>query len=152
MDTFESVKKIVEEKLKELNYTLVSFKLNKGKELTLEVIIDKDTPINLDDITSVSNEISNILDEHDFINGAYMLDVSSAGIEKPIDINHFEKYLNQYINVHLIHPFKGESYIEGTLIENNEENITLQYFLKGKKTKTVLNKTDIDKARLAIKF
>lgn len=152
METLENVENLIREKLKEIGYSLYSLKLVKNKTTNLEIIIDRDAPINLDDITIVSDELSKLLDEHDFINGSYVLDISSLGAEKPIEVNNLEKYLNQYVNIHLTHPYKGESYLEGTLTEVNKETIKLFYFVKGKKTTAEITREYIDRARLAIKF
>jgi len=152
VETLDNVKELVVAELSELGYTLSSMKLSKGKDAILEVVIDREAPINLDDITIVSNTISKLLDEHDFINGSYVLDVSSLGIEKPIDLENIEKYVGQYVNVHTTHPVKELSYVEGTLNNVTEDSIEVIYFIKGKKTKAVLDRKFIDKARLAIKF
>jgi len=152
VESFETIKTLINEKVNELGFTLYSIKLNRSKESVLEVVIDRDLPINLDDITKVSSEISTLLDEHDFIDGGYVLDVSSLGIEKPIDIKNLKKYEGQYVNVHTTHPYKGESYLEGTLEKVDEETIDLVYFIKGKKTKATLEIKYLDKARLAVKF
>ncbi len=152
METLETVESLIKAKLKELGYTLYSLKLTRNKTSNLEVVIDRDAPINLDDISAVSDVISKLLDEHDFINGSYVLDISSLGVEKPIDVKNLEKYKDQYINIHLTHPYKGESYLEGTLIEVSEDKIKLFYFVKGKKTTAEIERQYIDRARLAIKF
>lgn len=152
METLESIQSLIGEELKKLGYSLYSLKLTRNKTSNLEIVIDRDAPINLDDITVVSNKISELLDEHDFISGAYVLDVSSLGIEKPINVAALEKYKDQYINVHLTRPYKGESYLEGTLVEVTTEKIKLFYFIKGKKTTAEIERQDIDRARLAIKF
>jgi ribosome maturation factor RimP len=152
MESLEQVKFLINDLLVHEGYTLYSFSLNKGKNQTLEIVIDRDEPISLDDITLISNKISDLLNSHEFSENSYVLDVSSLGIEKPIDVKNLEKYKDQFINIHTTHPFKGLSYLEGTLVEVNKDTIKLFYFVKGKKTNTVLERQYIDKAHLAIKF
>ena len=152
VETLENVENLIRNKLKEIGYSLYSLKLVKTRTTNLEIIIDRDAPINLDDITVVSDELSKLLDEHDFINGSYVLDISSLGAEKPIEVINLEKYLNQYINIHLTHPYDGESYLEGTLVEVNKDTVKLFYFVKGKKKTAEITRQYIDRARLAIKF
>lgn len=152
MESLEQIKVLIEELLTKEGYSLYSLKLNKGKTMTLEIVIDRDAPIGFDDIGVISTKISNLLDNHDFTSSSYMLDVSSLGIEKPIDVTKLEKYKDQYINIHLTHPYKGESYLEGTLVDVNDKTIKLFYFIKGKKTTSEIEREYIDKARLAIKF
>ncbi len=152
MESLEQVKVLVEKKLDENDYNLHSFKFTRGKNATLEIIVDRDAPIGFDDISIISNIISELLDMHDFTDSAYMLDISSLGAEKPIDVTKLEKYKDQYINIHLTHPYKGESYLEGNLVDVNDSTIKLFYFKKGKKTTSEIERKYIDKARLAIKF
>ena len=152
MESLEQIKVLIEELLTKEGYSLYSLKLNKGKTMTLEIVIDRDAPIGFDDIGYISTKISDLLDKHDFTSSSYMLDVSSLGIEKPIDVAKLEKYKDQYINIHLTHPYKGESYLEGTLVDVNDKTIKLFYFIKGKKTTSEIEREYIDKARLAIKF
>lgn len=152
MDSLEQIKELVSGKLNENGYKLSSFKFVSGKNATLEIVVDRDEPIGFDDISDISTKISTLLDEHEFTEASYLLDVSSLGIEKPIDVSQLEKYKDQYINIHLAHPYKGESYLEGTLVEVNDLTIKLFYFKKGKKTTSEIERKYIDKARLAIKF
>lgn len=152
MESLENVKVLIEEEIVKLGFNLYSLKFNNSKDKVLEIIIDRDTPINLDDITEVSHRVSDLLDRHDFIDEAYVLDVSSLGIEKPIDINYLDKYIGQYVNIHTTHPYKGESYLEGTIEKVEDGNVELVYFVKGKKTKANLEIKYLDKARLAVKF
>ena len=152
MDSLEQIKELISGKLNENGYKLSSFKFASGKNATLEIVVDRDEPIGFDDISDISTKISTLLDEHEFTEASYLLDVSSLGIEKPIDVSQLEKYKDQYINIHLTHPYKGESYLEGTLVEVNDLTIKLFYFKKGKKTTSEIERKYIDKARLAIKF
>lgn len=152
MESINVVKDKIESKLNSMGYSLYSFKIINGKEKILEIIIDREEPIDLDSISLVSEEINNLLDNNDFINESYLLDISSLGVEKPIDICNFKKYTNKYINIHLLNPYEGESYIEGYLTNVEENYITLQYFKKGRKVNINFEKNNIDKARLAIKF
>lgn len=152
MDSLEQIKELISGKLNENGYKLSSFKFASGTNATLEIVVDRDEPIGFDDISDISTKISTLLDEHEFTEASYLLDVSSLGIEKPIDVSQLEKYKDQYINIHLTHPYKGESYLEGTLVEVNDLTIKLFYFKKGKKTTSEIERKYIDKARLAIKF
>ncbi len=153
METIEDIKKIVNELLVSLGYSLYSFKYNEGKKSgTLEIIVDRDEDINIDDITDVSTKISDLLDAHEFNNVPYTLDISSLGIEKPIEVSKLDKYLNKYVNVHLSNPYKGENTLEGYLVNVSDEFITIEYKVKTRTVVAVIKRDTVDKARLAIKF
>ena len=49
----------------------------------LRAYIDKEGGITIDDLTAVNHELSDLLDEHDFISESYILEVSSPGLLRP---------------------------------------------------------------------
>ncbi len=153
MESLDEIKKLVNELLSSLNYSLFSFKYNEGKKSgTLEIVVDRDEDINIDDITDISNKISTLLDEHEFNTVPYTLDISSLGIEKPIDITKLEKYVTKYVNVHLSNPYKGLNTLEGYLVNVSDEFVTIEYKEKTRTIVAVVKRDTVDKARLAIKF
>ena len=145
---FKNLKPILEEMGYELNEVKY---LKENGNMTLHVVVDRVEPISLDDIVKVSDRVSSYLDEVDLINETYFLDVSSLGAEKPIELSKLGDYVGKYVNLHLISPYKGENYLEGTLKEVNED-IKLEIQIKANKKIISLEKTNVDKARLAIKF
>ena len=149
----EEVKKLIEKPILDLGYTSleVTYKKENG-DFYLRVILDKDDPISLDDIVKVNELITPILDEKDLIKERYILDITSLGAEKPIELSRLEKYVSRYINIHLTNPYKGENYLEGTLLEVSESLVTIELTDKARKIKATIDRNSIDKARLAIKF
>ncbi len=151
MEELDQVRTLISEEISKKGFDLYSFKYL-AKKKTLEIIVDRLEPINLDDITEVSNLISDLLDKHDFTDDAYVLDVSSLGIEKPIALEKLDLYVGQYVNLHLINPYKGLNTIEGNLDLVDENNVSISYKDKTRLVKCEILRKDIDKARLAIKF
>ena len=153
--TLEStVKNLIEKPIKALGYTEVEVKYVKefGTQY-LRVMVDKDDEvIDLDEIVKVNDIVSPILDEADLIKTNYVLDVTTFGAEKPIDVAKLEKYVGRYINIHLTHPFKGLNIIEGTLESVDNDKIVISYKEKTRLIKCEIVRNTIDKARLAIKF
>ena len=114
---------------------------------------ENDVGISLDEIVDISETISPLLDEADIIkDDNYMLDVASAGAEHPIDFKEIDKYINRYVNLHLINPIAGENIYEGTLSEIKDDDIVLTIRIKTRTKNISINKSNIDRARLAIKF
>lgn len=149
----DQIKELISKQVSELGYDYldVSFKKENGT-LILRITVDKDDAISLEDIVKVNEVISPIIDEADLIKDKYMLDVTSLGAEKPIKLDKLEKYVDKYINIHLLNPYKGENYLEGTLLEVSEKEIVIELKDKARKFKVSINRDNIDKARLAIKF
>lgn len=154
MNIKEALSAVIEPILTKEGYLLYELSYGKeGADMVLHVYVDQDDQvIDLDEIVRLSELISPALDEANIIAEDYMLDVASAGAEKRIDVARLDKYLHRYVNLHLIAPFEGENFLEGEIIEVNEETVTLAYRVKTREKKTTLARANIDKARLAIKF
>ncbi len=145
----KALEKIVSEKLLENGYELVSLSLTNK---TLSIVVDRVAPIDMDAIVEVTHILNDLLDEIDPIEGEYTLDVSSLGAEKPLKIEKLSDYINSYVNVHLVNPINGENIYEGDLVSVTEEIITLSYRQKTRIKTVDIQKSNISKIRLAIKF
>lgn len=55
-----------------------------GERRLVQVVVDRDGGITLDDVAEASQAVSAALDETDVIPGAYVLEVSSPGIDRPL--------------------------------------------------------------------
>jgi len=144
---------LLKEKVSSLGYDLISVtqKVEKGDKI-LSIVVDRVKPIDMNAIVELSHVLNDYLDELSPIEDAYTLDISSLGAEKPLKIEQLPSYINSYIHVHLINPINGENIYEGTLVTVGEDNIIVEYRQKTR-TKTVdIQKSNISKIRLAIKF
>ena len=148
MELFK-LKELIEKKVNELGYELVSLSFNSE---TLSIVVDKDQEIDMDMIVEVTNALNSYLDELNPFEKAYTLDISSLGAEKPLKIEKLGNYVGKYIHVHLINPIKGENIYEGDLTSVNEDSIILTYKNKTRSISVEINKANISKLRLAIKF
>ena len=81
MSIEEKVLGVIEEPINNLGISVKDVKFEKENGVYyLRISIDKEPFINIDDCVEVTNLVNPILDEHDFIEDAYILDISS--IEK----------------------------------------------------------------------
>lgn len=144
---------LIKEKVNSLGYELdsISTKVEKGDRY-LTIVVDRVKPINMDDIVSLTHELNDYLDKNDPFDTPYILDISSLGAEKPLKIEKLNEYVNSYVHVHLINPIEGENIYEGTMVEVHEENIILQIRIKTRTKNVDIQKANISKIRLAIKF
>lgn len=149
----EKVKDLIKSKVEELGYDYlnVTFMKENGNDV-LRIVVDKDSPTSLDEIVKVNETISPLIDEADLIKGRYMLDVTTLGAEKPLTKEKLPRYIDRYIAIHLINPYKGMNNMEGFLKEVNENEIQLEYREKQKKIIAKLELSNIDKIRLAVKL
>ena len=125
----EKVEKLVEPKIQEIGYDLYDVEYAKeGKNYFLRIIIDKPEGIDLNDCEKVNNEITDILDQADYIKEQYFLEVSSPGIERTLKKDkHLEKNIGKEVNIKLFKKDEnGIKEYQGILKNFDTENITIE--------------------------
>lgn len=98
-----------------------------GADWTLTVTIDHDDGISIDDCEKVHRTIDPVLDEADPIEDAYVLEVSSPGIEREIRTDaHIAACMGEEIDVRLFAPHEGKRAYTGVLAAYEGGVLTLQ--------------------------
>ncbi len=103
--------------------------IKEGSKKVLRIYIDKPGDyIAIDDCEAVSRALSDRLDELDFIEDAYTLEVSSPGLERHLKRDwHFREAVGETVDVKLFRPMNGQKVLKGTLISGDlKEGIVLQ--------------------------
>ncbi len=120
--------------------------LKEGSDWYLRVFIDKPEGVGINDCVDMSHALDKPLDEGDFIPNAYILEVSSPGVERELTKpEHFEKMRGRAIQVKLIRPLEGQREFSGTL-ESFENGIIT--FVGADENKISINKKDTAYVRL----
>ncbi|MCG6870948.1 MAG: ribosome maturation factor RimP [Gammaproteobacteria bacterium] len=110
-----------------LGFELVMAELTGSGDPVLRVYIDRPEGVNVEDCARVSQQISGILDVEDPIAGAYQLEVSSPGLDRPlVRPEHFRKVLGEIVRVRMQHAFGERRRYKGVLREVTEEAVTLE--------------------------
>ncbi|WP_077326197.1 ribosome maturation factor RimP [Virgibacillus siamensis] len=148
--TEELVKPILQEE----NLELVDIEyVKEGKNWFLRVYIDKDDGVDITECGSVSEKLSEKLDETDPIKEAYFLEVSSPGVERPLKKKaDFEKNIGNNVYVKLYEPINGEKEYEGTLKGFADDFAEIEFMVKTRKKSVEIPFDKIAKARLAVKL
>lgn len=82
--------------------------LKEGSQWFLRIFIDKDGGVDINDCENMSRAIDKPLDDADPIDGEYILEVSSPGIERElIKDRHFDEFIGADIMVRMIRPIEG---------------------------------------------
>ncbi|HBR35223.1 MAG TPA: ribosome maturation factor RimP [Firmicutes bacterium] len=100
-----------------LNYEVVDVVLTKeGPQRVLRVFIDRPEGIGVEDCEAFSQQLSTVLDEQDPISTAYLLEVSSPGLERPLTKpEHFQRFVGQGVELKLFAPVQGRKKLKGRL-------------------------------------
>jgi len=98
-----------------------------AKTKLLRIYIDKDNDlVGIEDCERVSRQASSILDVEDAINGEYVLEVSSPGMDRPLyEIGQYEKYVGEDISLRLRFPYEGRRNFKGRLTGVDGDEIIL---------------------------
>jgi ribosome maturation factor RimP len=94
--------------------------------MNLTVFIDKEGGVSINDCETLHRAIDAPLDELDPIEGAYILNVSSLGIDRPLTTpRDFERNLNKKISVKLYQAVDKKKLFVGILIEFDDTTFTI---------------------------
>lgn len=94
----------------------------------LRVFLDKPTGVDLEDCRGVSEILDKKLDEEDPIPGAYSLEVSSPGIERPLKkLQDYERFAGRAASIRTYSGLHGRKRFTGILRGLREENVLLDW-------------------------
>lgn len=83
---------------------------------TIRVYIDAEGGVSFDELARTQAWIGELMDEIDPFPGAYLLEVSSPGIDRPLRTpEHFERFAGQVATVKTREPIEGRSSFTGQL-------------------------------------
>jgi ribosome maturation factor RimP len=92
----------------------------------LRVYLDKEGGPSIDDISRVSHALSDALDSEDAVDGAYTLEVSSPGINRPLTRpEHFARFVGKRVRVRTRDLINGRRSFLGILGKVVEDRIVL---------------------------
>ena len=90
--------------------------LHENGRQVLRFYLDKKGGITLDDCEHLSSRIGALLDEADFISGAYVLEVSSPGLDRVLKKEKdFVRFAGKTVQVRLKAPQEGRRNFKGVL-------------------------------------
>lgn len=123
--------------------------VKEGSEYYLRAYIDKDGGITIDDCVDVSRKLSDKLDEDDFIDGEYILEVSSPGVERALKKDRdFDKSIGKDVFVKLYKAIDKQKEFVGKLVSYDKNIVTVE--IEGSNTE--FTRSDIALIRLYVEF
>ena len=123
--------------------------VKEGADFYLRAYIDKPDGVNIQDCENVSRALSDALDKEDFMEDAYILEVSSPGLGRTLKKDkHLEKSLGKEVEVRTYKPIEKQKEFAGVLkaFDGNTVTITNESGVQ------VFHRTDFAFIRLALDF
>ncbi len=118
MDPIRRIEQIVEPALADMGYELVRVRLTGAARPVLQIMAERSdgVGITVDDCADISHAVSALLDVEDPIKGAYTLEVSSPGIDRPLTrAEDFERFAGFEVKLELHHATDGRRRFRGRL-------------------------------------
>ncbi|MBR2592514.1 MAG: ribosome maturation factor RimP [Oscillospiraceae bacterium] len=100
--------------------------VKEGSNYFLRAYIDKPGGITIDDCETVSRRLSDILDAEDFIPDAYVLEVSSPGLTRPLKKEKdFARSIGRDVDIRTFKPVDKEKDFTGELRAYDADTVTI---------------------------
>jgi ribosome maturation factor RimP len=117
----------------------------------LRVILDREEgTVGIDDCAQVSAFLSHALDVEDLIRGAYHLEVSSPGLDRPIrSLDEFRRFIGRLCRLKLVKPDPAGHVIVGRILGADADRIHLEVPGEGER---VVPYGNVARARLEVEF
>jgi Uncharacterized protein conserved in bacteria len=116
----------------------------------LRLYIDKPGGVTLGDCQAVSEQMGAELDVQELIDGAYTLEVSSPGLDRPLrNEDDFRKFIGKRVALSTFEPIEGRRHFVGRLQGFESGVATL---IDDKETEYAIPRRKISKARLEVEF
>jgi ribosome maturation factor RimP len=123
-----------------------------GSDYYLRVYVDKEDGVTIDDCVLVSRALELKLDEADKIKDAYILEVSSPGLTRPLKReNDFKNSIGRLVDIRFYKPHEiGSAKVKvkectGTLKDYDDANVVVEF----DDTEVKLSRSDISSIRLS---
>lgn len=151
-DKMRQIKEIVLNNARQDNIEVVSVDFVKEHKMRiLRIIAKKEPALTVEDAARLNRLISKELDKYDYFEDQYYLEVSSEGLEKELKTEiDIRNALGEYICIRGYKKIEGKKEVFGDLISADDNIITI-YDTVLKRNMTI-NKSEISKIRLAVKF
>ena len=124
----QEISQVIEPILQSQGLELVDLEYQReSRGWVLRIYLDREGGVTLDDCTEVSHEVGALLEVKDLIPNAYILEVSSPGLTRPLKKpEDFNKFRNQLVKIKLFEPLDGRKNFKGTLLGLEEDKVRVE--------------------------
>ena len=121
-----------------------------GSHRIVTCIVDGDASLNLDQVTTVSRVISELLDEAAFMGETpFTLEVTSPGVDRPLtQPRHFAKNIDRLLKIIKL----DGSEVTGRILSNTDQDVTLTVTVKKEIIEQTVSLSEIKRAVVEIEF
>jgi ribosome maturation factor RimP len=120
---------LVEPVLADLGYRLVRVRISAAAGCTVQIMAERpDGTMAIEDCEAASRALSPVLDASDPIEGAYRLEISSPGIDRPlVRRSDFDRYAGHTAHIEMLALIDGRKRFRGELLGTRGECARLRF-------------------------
>ncbi len=97
------------------------------KAPVIRIYIDAEGGVSFQELSGAQEWIGAMLDRIDPFPGAYTLEVSSPGIDRPLRTpEHFQRFCGEEAHVRTVRPLEGTSSFKGTLASADGDSVVIE--------------------------
>ena len=101
--------------------------VKEGGSYYLRIYIDKEGGITVNDCEDISRPFSDILDQEDYIESSYILEVSSPGLGRPLKKEKdFKRSLGEEVEIRLFRQVEHQKEWIGLLTAYDQQTVTIE--------------------------
>lgn len=123
----KTIEETVAKNLEVQGFELVDLVIqHQGRKTVLQFFVDKPGGVTLDDCGELTDKIDSILEMENLMDGAYILEVSSPGINRVLKKPaHFKRFVNERVKVILKIPLEGRGSFTGIIAQAQDDHFIL---------------------------
>jgi ribosome maturation factor RimP len=128
VDRIRQVTELIEPTLRDMGFELVRVLVSGGQRPTLQIMVERadHAPTTLEDCAEASHAVSALLDVADPLPGAYRLEVSSPGIDRPlVRGSDYERFAGFEARLETELPIDGRRRFRGRLLGLTGDRVRL---------------------------
>jgi ribosome maturation factor RimP len=148
------VSNIAEPVIEQLGYRLVRIKVSSSEGATIQIMAERpDGSMTVEDCEIISRALSPVFDVNEPMDGAYRLEISSPGIDRPlVRKSDFERFAGHLVKIEMDVAVGGRKRFRGILdsVEGEAARLRLDDPAEGQEAEVLLPIPDMSEAKLVL--
>lgn len=121
------ISEFVEPSIEAMGLTLWGVEVTSANRPAVIIYIDSEEGVSIDQCAAVSRDVGLMLEVEEIIDSAYVLEVSSPGLERKFfKPEQFSGYIGKKVDVALVFSIEGRKNFKGILEETDAEGLSLK--------------------------
>jgi ribosome maturation factor RimP len=129
VDAIRQITELIEPTVRDLGFEVVRLLMTGGQRPTVQVMVEPidRRPMTVEDCARISHAVSALLDVADPVAGAYRLEVTSPGIDRPLVRRvDFERFAGYELRLETVTPIDGRRRFRGRLMGVIDDDVCLR--------------------------